>query len=374
MKRDFRLTALAFLLWGAGEGLFLYIQPLYIRQLGASPAQIGGVLSLTALAAGLTYIPSGYLSDRFSPKQVLLGGWVSGLLAVLIAAAARDWRGLIPGLVLYGLSAYCIPAVHAYLATAAEGRDLERVFTTTFAAYTAGAVISPVVGGMVAERISMRAAYLFAAGLFALSTAAISSISPRPPAGLRHCRGLTPLVSTPFWRFAGAVLFSCFAMYLVFPLAPNFLVEVRGLSTAQVGALGSVYAIGTTVVSLALGQLRGGGRPWGLLLAQGLVWLSAGLLLWAPGLGGAALAYLLQGSYQACRPLARAQAGNLLETAQRGLMLGATETVIAAAQVLAPAVAGWLYAGQPARPFLAALALIPLGIILTATLATRNST
>jgi len=68
VNRDIRLIILAFFLWGAGEGLFLYIQPLYIEQLGGNPTQIGGVLSLMGLAAGLAYILWGYASDQFPRK------------------------------------------------------------------------------------------------------------------------------------------------------------------------------------------------------------------------------------------------------------------------------------------------------------------
>ena len=46
LSRDNRLMALALFLWASGEGLFIYIQPLYVQQLGADPVQIGGVLSL----------------------------------------------------------------------------------------------------------------------------------------------------------------------------------------------------------------------------------------------------------------------------------------------------------------------------------------
>jgi len=143
---------------------------------------------------------------------------------------------------------------------------------------------------------------------------------------------------------------------------------MRGMSTARVGALGSVYAAGMTLFSLLLGRVRNHKRPWGLLLGYGLVWLSAGLLLWVPGLAGAALAFLLRGANQACRPLAKAQTSNLLGETHRGLALGATDTVAAAAQVLSTAAAGWLYTGHPTWPFLTALALIPIAALWTAAL------
>jgi len=364
--RDLRLMTLAIFLWGAGEGLFMYIQPLYIKQLGATPAQIGGVLSLWWLAAAVTYIPAGYISDRLPRKPVLLGSWVTGIIALLIFALARDWRHLIPAVILYGLSAYAIPVINVYVATAAKGRSLERVFTTTFAGYTAGTILSPAVGGALAEALSMRVVYLTAAGVIGLSATVLLFVSPQlPPARPGRREGPRLLLNRRFLTLVAPLMFSFFAIFLTFPLAPNFVADVRGMSTAQVGALGSVYAMGMTLLSVLLGRVNGRKRPWALVLGHGMVWLATGLLLWAPGLVGVALAFLLRGAGQACRPLTKAYTGDLLGQSHQGLALGATDTAIAVAQVLATAAAGWLYANGPTWPFVTALFLLPLATVFT---------
>ena len=41
LGRDNRLILTSLFLWGSGEGLWIYIQPLYTKRLGASPVQIG---------------------------------------------------------------------------------------------------------------------------------------------------------------------------------------------------------------------------------------------------------------------------------------------------------------------------------------------
>ncbi len=360
MNRDIKLIILATFLWGAGESLFYTIQPLYIEQLGANPAQIGGLLSATWLVAGLTYLPAGLLGDRLPRKPLLLGGWLIGLTSALVCALARDWHGLIPGLVMYGFSTYCIPVVNAYMATAAEGRNLEKIFTTGSAVYTIGALICPALGGLLAEQVSMRAVYIAAAGFFALSTGVVAVISPqRPRPAASVGDGWRLLFSRRVLGFAVPLIVFFFALDLTFPLTPNFLADVRGLSTAQVGALGSVYALGTTLISLAFGRL--GGRI-GLLLGGSSVWLSALLLLGLPGVTGAGVAFFLRGAYWACRALTQAQVGNLLGAEQRGLMMGAAETILTVAMGLAPIVAGRLYQVQPTWPFIGALILIPLAM------------
>ena len=104
MTRDQFLIYLSTLLWGFGLSLFMYIQPLYIAQLGASPAQIGLVLGVSGLIVPLLYIPLGLWADRRGRRPLIQAGWGLGALATFGIALAPDWRWLIPGLTAYQLS------------------------------------------------------------------------------------------------------------------------------------------------------------------------------------------------------------------------------------------------------------------------------
>ena len=354
------------MLWGVGEGLFLTLQPLYIQELGANPGQVGGVLSVLSLACGLTYIPSGLLGDRLPRKPLMIGAWLCGPIGVLICVLAQTWQALIPGLAVYGFSAFAGPITNAYLARAAGGKDVERVLSTVVAAYAAGSVLSPLLAGSV----QMRIVYLLAVGMFALSTIAVACVSPQHPSGRSGWRvDWRLLLDVSFVKFVTVAAWSSFAMYLVFPLAPNYLTNVRGLNAAQVGAISSLGAAGAAMITLLLGRIRAGKLPWAWLLGQCLVWVSAVLLLWAPGVAGTALAYVLRGGYLACWPLMQAKAGRLLGEANRGLALGTALTAMSGAQVLASLSAGRLYGIQPRWPFVAALAAIPVGLCLVARMA-----
>ena len=364
MNRDIRIMTTAMLLWGAGDGLFFYIQPLYIEELGAGPAQIGAVLSVMSLVPALSYIPAGYLADRLPRKPALVASCMCGVLGMALCALARDWRGLIPGLLLYSLSAYCMPVINAYLATAAGGRDLTKVFTMTSAAYTAGMVLSPTLGGVLADTLSMRLVYVTSAALFSSSLGHVPFLSPQTPAGtvkgLGHWR---ILLSPRYLGFAASVLLAFFAMHVSFPLAPNYLADVHGWSASHVGLLGSTASLGSTLLSLILGRIRG--RPAvAFLLGQAMVWLSVALIIWSPALGAVALAYALRGGSTACRAMTQARAGSLLGESNRGLALGAADTAVVLSMVLASLSAGWLYRIQPTAPFLVALILIPVGMAL----------
>jgi MFS family permease len=389
MNRDTRLIALALLLWGFGEGLFFHIQPLYIEELGADPVQIGGLLSVAAVVTAASLLPAGILADRMPRKWVMVGGWITGLVGVLLVGLAHSWQGLIPGLLIYASSAYCIPVINAYLAHAVDGHHVARTFTTVFAGYAAGSVISPAVGGWLAEATTMRMVYFASAFLFALSMLAVVQVSPQPvPLCTAKSGRWRSLLSERFLRFATSVFLTFVAMYVSFPLASNFLKDVGGWRIARIGTLGSFQALGAALLNPLLGRLGNGtkrstGSPpikepdtqakargfpltesRGLMVGQALVWGSALILL----LGGIyplfALAYLFRGAYQSCRSLTQAQATTLAGEADQGLLLGATETIVATAQIVAPYAAGWLYASNPTYPFAASLASIPVILLL----------
>jgi len=375
MNRDARLIALALLLWGFGEGLFFHIQPLYIEQLGATPLQIGALLSIANVVRAITYLPAGILADRLPRKWVMVGGWATGLIGVLLVGFARTWQGLIPGLLIYAASAYCIPVINAYLAHAVRGRGVARAFTMVFAGYAAGGVLSPAIGGWLAEATAMRVVYFASAFLFIVSMLAIVWVSPQPVTLPATTSGRwRSLLNGRFVRFAALVVVIFVALYLAFPLASNFLKDTGGWRVARIGMLGSFQSLGTALFNPLLGWLGDAQRRQdsepnhsvgrGLTVGVGLVWSSVLILLLAKHFPLLAGAYLLRGAYQGCRSLTQARATGLAGEADRGLLLGATETLIAAAQVIAPYVAGWLYASDPTFPFLSALLLIPLALLL----------
>lgn len=365
MNRDIRLIALSFLLWGSGEGLFFYIQPLYFEQLGAGPVQIGGLLSAVSVVSALSFLPSGWLADRLPRKWLICSGWALGVLSMLLVASARTWQWLVPALLLFYASAYCVPAINAYVAQAAGGRNLERVFTLVFAGYYAGGAISPAIGGWLAGATTMRTVYLTAAGLFALSMLAVMFISPQPvPLRTAQDRPWRTLLNKRFLRFTALVWFMFLAMCLTFPLAPNFLGDVWGWDVARIGTLGSFQALGGVVLSLLLGHLGKGRRARGLVAGQVLVWCSVLLMLLTGNFVILALAYLLRGALASCLPLVRAQASAHGSEAARGLVMGAVDTIYSVANIIAPYMAGWLYAANPAHPLMASLALIPAAALL----------
>jgi MFS family permease len=163
-------------LWGVGSGLYAAIWPLFIESLGASPAEIGLAISLTSAVKVVVLIPAAGIAGRFGRKQAMLLGWLMGPASSVVFALATSWEHLLPGIVLLALVALCSPAYLGYIASAAGGHDLPRIYTLMGAAVAAGTVISSPLGGWLAELVDMRWLFWLVAAAYAASTACVGCL------------------------------------------------------------------------------------------------------------------------------------------------------------------------------------------------------
>lgn len=369
MSRDNRLVALALFLWGMGEGLFIFIQPLYLDHLGATPAQIGEILSAFALMAAVSFIPAGIISDRAGRKLVLVGGWALGAVSGIAMALAEDLRLFIPALLVYGTTAWVMPALSSYIVAARGELAPERALTSVLAGYSGGAVLSPALGGEIGRLFGLRTVYAVAAAFFVISTFVILAIKAQPVEhSLDEPRYRALLHNRSFLGLCALIFFVFAVMGIGLPLTPNYLQDVRGLGVEVVGRLGSVQTIGSVLLNLGLGR-RPARRVW--VAGQGLLFLSTFLLWQSTWVGWLALAYLLRAMFGVSRTMANALAGRVVAPKQIGLAFGVVETVVSLSYVAVSYLAGQLYTRNPALPFIVMLALLPVTMGLTWFLAPR---
>lgn len=363
MNSSLILVLFSLLTWGVGEGMFFIFQPIYLQQLGANTMTIAGIFSAFGAAMMLAHIPAGYLADRIGRRPLLIAAWCSGLIATWIMALARSLPVFVAGMLVYGLTAFVSSPLNSYV-TAARGRlSPGRVMTISSAAFNLGAVVGPLLGGVLGDRFSLRSVYLVSAALFVLSAFLLLFTRSQP---LESHDPATPparlFKNSRFLSFLGLIFVVMFVMYLPQPLTARFLQNERGLSLSAVGLLGSVSSLGNTVMNLVLGLLPAG---IGFLLAQ----LSTGmftLLIWrGSGVFWYGLGYFLLGGYRASRPLYFAQVRTLIHGSQMGLAYGMAETVNSLTTILAPLLAGALYTQDPERVFPVSLGLILAALLVT---------
>lgn len=364
MNRNLVFIASALLLWGFGEGLFFNFVPIYLdKQFLLSKYEIGLVLGAFGFSMAITHIPAGRLADRIGRRPLLVFAWLFGLVSTLVMGVALALPLYLAGLFGYGLTAFVASPLSSYV-TAARGKlPIGTVLSLTTATFGMGMALGPLIGGWIGDRYGMRMSFLVAAGVFVISnlfillieSQPIDQLDPKaPPPGLMSNRGLL--------GFMGVLAFAIFSMYLSQPLTPNFLEGVRGLSLSQTGIIFTAGALGNSLMAIALSRAN---PRRGFLVAQAMVALFA-LLIWrGASLPVFALGYFLLGGFRAGRPLALAQARELVHDSQMGLTYGVMETVSAVIFILTPPVAGLLFEYNPMLVYPLAIGLIAISILIS---------
>ena len=363
MTRDLRLIGVALLCWGLGEGLFVYLIPLYLEELGANSVQIGVVLGIAATSMTITHIPAGALSDRIGRKRVMIAGWISGLLSAIVMFLAPNLQFFVIGLVMYHLTFFVIAPLNSYITAARGNWTVARALTTTSALFSVGTIFGAFLGGTVGELLGLRSIFGLAAIPFAISTIIALLLKHQPiEVPKKAGRYQAVLSNITLARFLGLASIALFGMYLSWPLTPNYLQNVRHVAVREIGTLGSINALGLVLLNLSIGRLI---AHRGFVISQLLVSAST-LLLWlGTGVPLFALGYFMAGGYRIARSLTVAQAEGLVSRANLGLVYGITETVMGLILIIGPPVAGLLYRVSPALPYPVSLGIIGSSLFLT---------
>ncbi len=161
---------------------------LYATALGANPVELGTLTSLRSVVSALLAAPSGWLADRYGPKQVLLLGLTCVTAIAAIYWVAGSWVVLMPAFLLMGVGQGLImPFVD--MALIAYGRPENKSFIISLSrtlwaiprtvAPLAAAVLVTHFGGITADGI--RPLYALQLGLAVVVVLAIAVwLQPTP--------------------------------------------------------------------------------------------------------------------------------------------------------------------------------------------------
>ena len=95
LTRDLKFLFASIFCIGFGYGIYFYLAPLYARQLGATPVEVGIIYTVYYLTTAIVAIPGGLLADRYQLKSVIVLTWFAIVPAGLIYYLAPSWPGLI---------------------------------------------------------------------------------------------------------------------------------------------------------------------------------------------------------------------------------------------------------------------------------------
>lgn len=349
--------------WEFGIGLYNLLITIYMERLGASPAQIGLLVGVQGIARIGVTLPSGILAERFSRRRVIVATTGVTVPAALLIGVAQAWWQMAPGMVLMMVGNMGTPSFSSYIVDLTDPRTRARTFTMIYSVGPAIAtIVSPTLGGFVAEQTAIRAIFFIAAAAYATSTVVFSRISERPLR--RHPEGggsYREAVALPVVRWVGGLQLCVLGSIMIgVTLMPNYLEAVHGLGLGTIGRFGSLNAIGSIVLSLVIARtafITGSrGIAVGLLAIAGL----CGVVLLTGNPWVLAPAFVLRGGFLVVWSLFHAVFGDVAPERLRSRVFAFGDFLGAVGFGVAPFLAGPLYEWRPAAPLVVTLVAAPV--------------
>ncbi len=361
IQRDLAIVAISTFIWGLGEGLFIYLLPLALQMWNSDAVQIGVVLSMIGVTMAVVQVPAGYFSDRFGARPLIFASLILGIASAIVMAAARSLPFFVAGLLAYGATSFISAPMNSYVTSLRGSWTVQRAVTFRAAAFQAGAIIGPILGGWIANTAGLSIVFRYSAGLFLASTLVMSLA--RRPFVLEHQAAsihlVSPIANPRFLGFLAVVLFTIIAISVPQQLTSLYLQNVHHISIQQIGTMGTIASIGTAIIVFSLGNLR---ASTGMLIGQ-LLLAGFALLMWR---GQSAIAYFVGyffvGGYQLYHSMALAFSRSLVKAGDTGLAYGLIETGNALAVVVAPLAAGFLYNYRPEAVYIASLVALAVTV------------
>jgi len=387
-------AAIAFVLVSAmldvvAMGIVVPVLPTLIEQFSGSNARAGIINGVfIALWAAMQFVCSpiaGSLSDRYGRRPVILLS-TAGLAAdYVLMALAPNLAWLAIGRIVAGITSSSFTSVFAYMADITAPEDRARGYGLIGAAFSAGFVAGPLLGGVLGEwspRAPFWAAAALSAVAFAYGAVVLPESLPRDrrmpfswkranPLGairlLRSHRELTGLAVVNFLLyFAHHVFSSVFVLYAGYRF--GWSPWQVGMLLAMVGVLDMiVQAFLVGPVTKRLGDRRT--MVFGLFMgAFGVAWM--GLAASTPSF---ALSMLPNALWGLAMPTLQSLMTRHVSESEQGQLQGANNSVGSIAGVASPVFFGAVYSASvgpeallphPGSAFLIAALVLLAGAIL----------
>jgi len=369
LNRDLKLLFVATFIGAFGDGLYFYILPLYIRELGANPVEVGTFFSVMLLAAAFTSLLGGYLADKYNLKKAMIAGWLVWMPVPIIFSLAKNWVQLLPGAVLYG---FWIgqPAFSAYIASSAEKKKMTLTFTILSSSWSLGYIFSPALGAYLSEVVGIRWVFYLTFILYGTCTSIFFLINSQ---GVATQTSQLSSTATSFERKKLLVWSAFFAVItffvlLVRPLVPQILRDEFHLTDSLVGILGSITFLGSGVLGIYLGRIGDKWKKAGAIsVCMIFCSVSAIILVLFNNFFALSLASFLMGASYTILSLIGAVISPIAPETSRARWISVPLSASMFAAFLAPYLGGLLYDSSPYNPFLVFIVATALLSVLSLT-------
>ena len=272
-----------------GAGFVMPLRALYGRSVGATGVEIGLMASSFLLAGFLAAPLIGRLTDKFGAGNVLWVGLLAHALLVLAYIPAQDPILLIGLRALEGVAAAAAyPPARALMNRLAPATRQGEALGMLASAQTAGILLGPVIGVLLASQSGYNAAFALASLPLALGVVTALLFLPRRA---NEETAASNAESDGGWRIAFTrPLTLTYVLQAALGMSGGVIITVwslymadRGASLPLIGLSYTTYALPSMLLTPLAGRFSDRvGRFWPLTIGFalfGLVWLAYGLPL-----------------------------------------------------------------------------------------------
>ena len=354
-----------------GAAMIMPILPLYAqREFNLSP-QVITLLGTAFFAAQFVAGPYlGRLSDKYGRIPVLILSQVGTAVSFLMLALAPNVAVLFFARILDGITGGNIIVAQAYITDITPREKRTEALGYIFAVFGLGFIFGPALGGILAAAFGPRVPYLFASAAavvvvlltwFTLDETLtpeqreanrhFNKSSINPTAIMRNGALMLILTVAFIGQFGMGLMQSTFALYGDAVLFAGYSEQIVNLGIGLLLGLVGITQFSTQVFVLPR-LLKRYEEPW--LVIFGLLLRTLGLVLFAalarPLVGGLASVFFAAGLGIMMPPL-QSMSTNTVADELRGGVLGVYQSTISLSTIVSTAVAGFIFAFDPAMPY-----------------------
>ena len=237
------------------------VMPLLAAELGAGPAQVGGINGAFMLTAGLLSIPAGLLADRTGCKLPIIAGVIATAVSSLLVTQCHQPGQMAAAYVLFGIGlAALAPGMLSLVADVTPANRLGQAYGWYSTAIYIAMTLGPASGGYLAKAIGLRPVFAVSGGLLAAVAVVALLVLPQSPP--RHKTDLQAALGGSFRLLRNRRLLACllatagscigFGVFLTFlPLYAT----LNGYDPAQVGLVFAAQAATNVVGRVPIGSI-----------------------------------------------------------------------------------------------------------------------
>jgi len=261
----------AMVLANIASHMYMILLPVFLKEMGASVAQVGMVFTLSSLVPLGLQIFGGWISDSIGRLKAIAIGSIGGVVGQTMMLFSPTWQWMLVAISVASIaSAFIAPSFGAFIAEQSTEKNRGRVYGVSETIFQIVSVVGPPLGGFLAFRYGFRAMLLVSTIMYTAAAAlriwmarAAKFSSESQPKKLSFRSFRTQLGAMIGLILSGGLVTWIFisdgvgdvAWRLSDQLFPLYLNEEIGLTVAQIGIIEAVFGIAMMSATLPSGWL-----------------------------------------------------------------------------------------------------------------------